>query len=343
MSKFALIIAAFFSNIAISESLSLTSVEITEAKASHEVPTTDVPGEILSTNNVVLTAGVDGRLTWILEPGTDVKAGELIAQVDPLPLQLKKAEINAHIQRAQLKADYFKKEHLRLQTLHQNQSISLLQLDKAKSDHELALADANIMTAQLAQLDDQLERTQIKAPFSGILAERIQQAGRDISKNSPIARLQDTHQLTVHAYVPLKYLRFIRLGDYLSVSNTKQSSKVAISAVIPASNGQSQRAEIRLKLIEDSKYWLAGELVNVKIPVRDPRTAVIVPRDALLLRASGIYVVTVDENNIAQRKLVKVSEGEGEWVTIDEGLNVGEKVVTRGAERLTQGQIISKS
>ena len=50
-----------------------------------------------------------------------------------------------------------------------------------------------------------------------------------------------------------------------------------------------------------------------------------VHRDALLLRSDGTYVVTVDVNNVAHRKTVKVNEGSGAWVTLDEGLTVGKK------------------
>ncbi|MDX1391147.1 MAG: hypothetical protein R3241_02105, partial [Rheinheimera sp.] len=79
------------------------------------------------------------------------------------------------------------------------------------------------------------------------------------------------------------------------------------------------------------------------VATRDAKAAVTVHRDALLLRSDGTYVVTVDENNIAHRKAVKVSDGNGDWITVDEGLQAGEKVVTHGAERLQDGQLVSQS
>ena len=343
MHKSLLILTAFCSSLALAQTAPVTSVQLSETRLSYEVPTIDVPGTVYSLNNAELTSGVDGRLIWIAEAGTLVKAGDVIAQLDPLPLQLQKAELDAQLQRATLQADYFANEHQRLQNLQQSQSVSLLQLDKARSDHQLAQADASIIAARIAQLTDQLNRTKVTAPFAGVVAERLREAGGDVSRSTPLLRLQDIYQLEVRAYVPLQYLRFVRTGDALSVSNPQQQTNVAVSALIPAADAQSQRAELRLKLGHNSANWLAGELVSVKVATRDTKAAVTVHRDALLLRSDGTYVVTVDDNNVAHRKAVKVSDGNGEWVTIDEGLKAGEKVVTRGAERLRDGQSVSQS
>lgn len=343
MYKSLLVISLFCSTVAVAQTAPATSVQLSESRLSYEVPTIDIAGTVYSLNNTELTAGIDGRLSWVAEAGSQVRSGDVLAQLDPVPLQLQKAELDAQHQRAKLQAEYFQREHKRLQDLQQSQSISLLQLDKARSDYQLAQADADIIAARIAQLNDQLSRTEVKAPFAGVVAERLREAGGDVSRSTALLRLQDTYQLEVRAYIPLQYLRFVRLGDTLSISNQQQQGSAAVTALIPAADAQSQRAELRLKLGTASADWLAGELVSVKVATRDAKAAVTVHRDALLLRSDGTYVVTVDENNVAHRKAVKVSDGNGDWVTIDEGLLPGEKVVTRGAERLQDGQTVSQS
>ncbi|MBV2128958.1 efflux RND transporter periplasmic adaptor subunit [Arsukibacterium indicum] len=332
-----------FSALTFAQTAPATSVQLTESRLSYEVPTIDAAGTVYSQNNTELTAGIDGRLSWVAEAGTLVAAGDLLAQLDPRPLQLQQAELRAQLQRANLQAAYFQREYQRLQELQQSQSIAGLQLDKAEADYQLAQADAGIINARIAQLADQLSRTEVRAPFAGVVAERLREAGGDVSRSTPLLRLQDIYQLEVRAYVPLNYVRFVRVGDKLNISSAQHQGSAAVSAVIPAADAQSQRAELRLKLAKDSRHWLAGELVSVKVASRDSKAAVTVHRDALILRSDGTYVVTVDANNIAHRKAVKVSEGSGDWVTVDEGLNAGEKVVTRGAERLQDGQAVSQS
>lgn len=343
MRKSLVIISLLYCGLVTAQTPPAPSVQLGESRLSYEVPTMDIAGTVYSVNNTELTAGVDGRLNWIAEAGTLVQAGERLAQLDAVPLQLQRAELTAQLHRAQLQAEYFSREHARLQELQRSQSISGLQLDKAKSDQQLAQADADIISARIAQLDDQLRRTEVLAPFAGVVAQRLREAGGDVTRSTPLLRLQDIYQLEVRAYVPLNYLRYVQLGDSLSIQNGLQHSSAAVTALIPAADAQSQRAELRLKLGQHSAQWLAGELVNVKIATRDAKPAVTVHRDALLLRADGTYVVTVDANNVVHRKAVKVSDGNGEWVTVDEGLAAGEKVVTRGAERLQEGQTVSQS
>lgn len=343
MHKSLFIVTLLCSGLALAQTAPATSVQLTESRLRYDVPTIDIAGTVYSLNNTELTAGVDGRLTWVAEAGTRVQAGDIVAQLDPLPLQLQKAELDAQWQRARIQADYFASEHQRLKNLQHSQSIALLQLDKAQSDYQLAQADAAIIAARIAQLTDQLSRTEVRAPFAGVVAQRLREAGGDVSRSTALLRLQDIYQLEVRAYVPLQYLRYVRLGDELTISGAQQQSHVAVSALIPAADAQSQRAELRLKLGKASSAWLAGELVSVQVATRDAKAAVTVHRDALLLRSDGTYVVTVDENNIAHRKAVKVSDGNGDWITVDEGLQAGEKVVTHGAERLQDGQLVSQS
>jgi RND family efflux transporter MFP subunit len=343
MRKSVFVIALFCSGLALAQTAPVTSVQLSESRLSYDVPTIEIAGTVASLNNTELTAGIDGRLSWVAEAGTLVQAGDLLAQLDPIPLQLQKAELTAQHARARLQANYFEREHQRLQELQQSHNVSLLQLDKARSDYQLAQADADIIAARIAQLNDQLSRTDVRAPFAGVVAQRLREAGGDVSRSTPLLRLQDIYQLEVHAYLPLQYLRYVHHGDELTISNQQQIGQAAVTAVIPAADSQSQRAELRLKLGKASGSWLAGELVSVKVATRDAKAAITVHRDALLLRSDGTYVVTVDDNNVAHRKAVKVSDGNGDWITVDEGLQAGEKVVIRGAERLQDGQIVSQS
>ena len=74
-----------------------STVQLTESRLSYEVPTLDVPATVYSSNNTELTSGVDGRLHWVAEAGTLVQVGDIVAQLDPTPLQLQRAELAAQL------------------------------------------------------------------------------------------------------------------------------------------------------------------------------------------------------------------------------------------------------
>ncbi|WP_341503858.1 efflux RND transporter periplasmic adaptor subunit [Gallaecimonas sp. GXIMD4217] len=316
-------------------------VQLGESRLSHDVPTQDVVGTVYSVDNAEITAGVEGRLDWVATPGTLVEAGAVIARIDDAPLRLQRAELAAQLRRAKVQAGFELREYQRLRDLQQTQSISAVQLDQADARQQLAQADAEIIAARLAQLDDRLARTQVRSPVAGVVSRRLREAGFDVSRSTPLVQVQNIHQLEVRAFVPVQYLHHVRAGEALAISGTRLSDQARVKAVIPAADPGSQTAELRLALAPDQQSWIAGEHVSVKVPIRAATAAVTVPRDAVLIRSDGTYVVTVDKDNIAHRKAVTLGQGQGEWVTVEQGLEAGEKVVTRGAERLQEGQPVS--
>ena len=83
-----LLASLFCSSLALAQTAPVTSVQLSESRLSYDVPTIDVAGTVYSQNNTELTAGIDGRLSWVAEAGTQVQIGDVLAQLDPLPLQL---------------------------------------------------------------------------------------------------------------------------------------------------------------------------------------------------------------------------------------------------------------
>ncbi len=316
-------------------------VKLGESRLSHEVPTQDVVGTVYSVNNAEITAGVEGRLDWVATPGSLVKAGDVIARVDATPLKLQRAELAAQLKRARIQAGFDKKEYQRLKDLQKSRSVSATQLDQADARYQLAEADASIIQSRLAQVDDLLVRSQITTPVAGVVSQRFREAGSDVIRATPLVQVQDIYQLEVRAFVPVQYLHYVQAGDELAIVNAQKQGQARVKVVIPAADPASQTAELRLDLQGADQAWVAGEHLMVKVATRAAQAAVTVPRDALLIRGDGTYVVTVDKDNVAHRKAVQISPGQGEWVTIKAGLEAGEKVVVRGAERLREGQVVS--
>ncbi|BDX07013.1 efflux RND transporter periplasmic adaptor subunit [Planctobacterium marinum] len=141
------------------------------------VPTVDIVGSIYSRNNVQLTAGVGGRLEFVAEPGTYLVEGDTVARIDQLPLQLQQAEQEAEIKREQINIKYLAREVDRLKNLRESNSASAFQLDQTQSQYDLAQADLEIAKLRLRQINDQLSRAVVKAPFDGVITDRIREAG----------------------------------------------------------------------------------------------------------------------------------------------------------------------
>lgn len=303
--------------------------------------TVDLMGTLHSRSYVNITAGVSGRLEWLQEPGVSVVKGDVLVKMDLLPLQLKQAEQKAQIKRASINSRYFNNELKRLQKLKETNSTSQFQLDQTKSQFELALTDSEIASLKLKQIEDELQRATVKAPFDGVVTERIVRAGTDINRSDVLLKLLDTENLEVRLFIPVKYLAYVRKGLALHLQAIGQKLSAKVTSIIPSTDPKSQTFEARIQIPKHlNEFWTAGQLVKVKIPIQSKNPSLTVHRDALILRKDGTFVFKIDDENKAHRLLVKVGKGTTERVTIQGDIHQGDRIAIRGAERLREGQSV---
>ncbi|KXI29434.1 efflux RND transporter periplasmic adaptor subunit [Paraglaciecola hydrolytica] len=323
----------------------LKPVQVEEIKTTLLAPTIDIVGSVYSRHNVQLTAGLSGRLEWVAEPGTAVRKGDDVARIDPLPLQLQRAEQQAQIKRAKINQIYLKRELARLADLRSSNSASAFQFDQTQSQFDLAQADLEIAELKLKQIDEQLSRSSIKAPFSGVVTERMQEAGAEVNRGAELVQMLDTQNLEGKIFVPVKYLPFVRQVASITVMNDNIKMDVPIKALIPAADSRSQSFELRVTLpVDELSNWTAGQILKARLPVQHPQETLTIHRDALILRQDGIYVMVIDQDNKAHKELVEVGQGQDDWVSIrNDNLRSGNRVAVRGAERLSEGQQVEIS
>ncbi len=339
-----LIASTFVGSVSVTAETPPAPVKVEQVKPLEQSSTTDILGTINSRNQAQLTAGVTGRLEWVAEPGTYLKKGDLVAQIELLPLQLRKAEQEAQHKRAKINLQYLERELTRQKELQKKNSVSQNQYDEAQSQFELAQADLEISELKLKQSIDQLARATVFAPFEGVVTERHRRTGFDVGRSDILVEMLDTTHLEVRVFVPIKYLSYTKPGTDVSLSSTygdkdEFTFSATASTIIPTADPRSQTFEMRIDIPESAQeHWATGQLINVKIPIESKRSALTVHRDALILRQDGTYVVKIDDQNIVHRLKVEVGMGQGDRVIVEGELKPGDQVAIRGAERLKEGQ-----
>lgn len=332
---------ACFSFVGHSAEIPAKPVEVDTVTSMSISATADLMGTLHSRAHVDITAGINARVNWLAEPGSFIQKGEILVKMDLLPLQLTQAEQKAQIKRAEINMRYLKNESERLQQLKKTNATSQFQLDQSQSQYNLALADIEIANLKLQQIEEQITRATIKAPFDGVVTQRLVLAGYDVNRSDQLLKFLDTEHLEVRFYVPIKYLAYVRKGNNLTLSDKDQSIVTQVSAVIPSADARSQTFEVRVKIPEHvNEYWAAGQLIKVTVPTQNSLPSLTVHRDALILRKEGTYVVKVDAENKAHRLLVTVGQGTKDRVSIVGALADGDQVAIRGAERLSEGQTV---
>jgi RND family efflux transporter MFP subunit len=316
-------------------------VQVASVSRTELAPTVAVPGTLFSRNEVRVTAGVSGQLEMVAEPGTYVSKGDSIARVDSRPLKLQRAEQEALLERAEINVRQLENQLRRQRELAESNLVSEFEIEQTTANRDLAISDANITRVRIRQFDDQVQRANIRAPFSGIVISRTRRAGEDVARGEELAQMTDIENLEVRAFVPLKHLPRTVVGDAIDIFTTNANFKGSIRALVPTGDVRSQTFEALIDLPQNAAAnWTVGQLVSVAIPIRARKISLTIPRDALVLRSNGTFVFRVNDDNIAERVEVEIGDSSGELVAVTGSLHEGDRVAVRGAENLQEGSAV---
>jgi RND family efflux transporter MFP subunit len=295
-------------------------------------------GTVVSRNDARISSEVGGTLAWIAEPGTVVRRGETIARLDAARLSLALRDNEAAVKRLEAQLQLLATQRNRLQTLGQS-VVSQSQFDEAVSRERMAEQDVEQarVARDRARLD--LDQATVRAPFAGIIAERVQQSGEFVASGAPLLRLVNDRELEVVARAPLDSADAVTSGAEVRLIEGSRNATGTVRAVIPVGDERSRMVELRITLADRSLR--VGAAVRVEIAPRNLKPVVTVPRDAVILRQGASYVMRVRADNTAERVAVNLGPGRNNQVQIGGTLRAGDRVIVRGGERLEPGQSVT--
>ncbi len=311
-------------------------VEVATAELREMAPVVEVSGTVVSLNDSRIAAEIRGVLVWLADVGTAVEAGGVIARIDPRLMRVAHDRARANLARLEVDHAFRERELERMQELAARNNVSATLLDQTRSARDQAQYLLDDARAQLEQAEDDLERTEIRAAFAGHVTERLASVGEFVDVGEDVLRLVDTRRMEVALPAPIALTRYIRPGLTVSVTNDGVQREHAVRAVVPVGDAVSRMVEVRLTVEEGD--WLVGTPVQVSLPAADPVTAVAVPRDALVERAGQAHIFRVTADGTAEQITADVRSTVGLWVSIAGGVEAGDQVIVRGAERLMPGQ-----
>ncbi len=298
-------------------------------------------GAIYSREELLVRAPVSGRLQWIREAGQWVRAGEDLARIDATPLVLQREERLARIRRSEVQLKHLDTRLERFTELKAEDYTTDVELDDLRAQRDLARADLDIARAQVRQLDDQIARATIQAPFDGVLTAQNRYAAEEVAQGEELARMVNVRHVELRAQLPLSWLPRLKTGDVLEASGAGRTLLGTIRSLIPDGDRMAQTFEARIDLPpEAAQIWALGQLTDVRLPTALLDQALLVPRDALVLRREAKYVFRIAPDSTAQQVTVELGAGRGEWIVVQGALSPGDRVAVRGAERLSDGQAV---
>ena len=315
------------------------NVRVAKASVQLIAPETLVPGTVVSRNDARLAAEVTGRLLEILDVGTKVVKGDVVAKIEDTAIRLRREELQAEVERAQARLKYLESEEGRYVKLAESNLAAATKLEETRSDRDVSRGDLRVAKSRLAQVEDQLSRTRIRAPFDGIVVERLMMPGERVDSGKNVVRMVDQQHLEVIARAPLEYFSYVRAGQELQLKTGSVVAEGRVRTVVAVGSENTHQFELRLDI--ESNRFPVGQTLRVSVPTSDAREALVVPRDALVLRPEGITVFVVDDQQKATQVGVTTGIGTGDQIEVSGDLSDGDTVIIRGNERLRPGQTVS--
>jgi RND family efflux transporter MFP subunit len=311
-------------------------VGVVQARAVKMAPKVSLPGTVVARNDSKLASEVEGRVAWVAEVGTVVKAGDIVARVDKNVAGMQLASDKANLARLSAQLRFDRSQAERMDRLFSQSAIAKATRDQAQSTREMDQGALGQAQASLRKSEYQYNHSEIRAPFPGRVAARLINSGEYALPGKDIVRLVDIDSIEVKAQSPIDTARFLREGMSVAVEIAHRPMIATVRAIVPVGDEASRTIEVRVAL--KAGQALVGDAAKVMVPSAAPRNVLAVPRDALVLREDNTYLFKVDSKNVATRVAVEAGTSEGAMVEVHGPVKPGDRVIVRGAERLEAGQ-----
>jgi RND family efflux transporter MFP subunit len=301
-------------------------------------PVTWYPGTVISRNKARLSAEVAGRLRRVAEVGANLKQGDAVAHIDDTLLKQTLEEHKAAVARERARLKFLNAEVKRLEKLAKQNTATQSQLEEAVANLGVTRSELAASQARVRLTRERLERTTLRAPFSGVVVERLLEPGEWADEGAAVVRLVDPQSLDVQTWVPVQALKFLSADSELRLQANPNNATGKVHTIVPVGDGQSRLYELRLEIEET--VWPVGQDLRVAVPTAAPQEVVAINRDALVLRRDGTVVYRINDQNTAERVPVKTGIASGKFIEVT-GIRAGDRVVIRGGERLRPGQKVT--
>jgi membrane fusion protein (multidrug efflux system) len=296
-------------------------------------------GSLAAVQGVMVTAELSGKIVRIaFEPGTHVKAGDLLLQQDTSSeaAQLRAAEANVELAKLNLE---------RLKKLLALRTVAQSQYDNAEAQYKEGVAQADTIRAVIAKKN-------IRAPFAGRLGIRLVNLGQILNEGEPIVSLQSIDPIFVNFSLPQQQLAQVQTGLTVRVTSDAlpgQAIEGKITAISPEVDAATRNIRIQATVANHQEYLRPGMFANVAVILPASNKVLAVPATSVLYAPYSDSVFVVDEKKsensnqpgqVVRQQVVQLGEKRGDFVAVVSGLKAGETIVSTGAFKLRNGQTV---
>lgn len=288
-----------------------------------------------------VAAEVSGRVDSLeVRRGDTVRIDDVLARLGKgdllFRLDAARARMNATLVRLEKATDDLE----RSEKLFKRQAISAKEYKDARLRVEELKEDLAVTKAEISQIEDELDKKTVRAPFDGIVTRELTEIGQWVNKGGDIVHLVDLSVVRIMVDTPEKYVANIKIAEEVTVkidALPNQSFKGKIHAIIPEGNREAHLFPVEIHLKNKDLAIKGGMLARIKFSLGLLRNVTMVHKDAVITRGTRTYLFVEDQGTVKQ-VFVTTGQAKGEFIEVRGPLKEGEMVVIRGNERIRGGQ-----
>lgn len=316
-------------NQAVLAKVAYSPVEVTEI----------VPGSIVPDQQAKIASRLMGYIRNLsIQVGQSVKEGQLLFAVDPTDINSQIRQAQSAVAQAKAALVDAKADYDRFSKLYKEQSVPQQQFEKMKLQYQVAQENLSAAQAGLEQAQGQMRYADVKAPFDGVVVQKLAVSGDLAAPGNPVLVLENRQLMSVQVDVSADLYKALKLGDVARVMVEGRDGvlNATISNLVASANPMTRTHTVKLALNGNSAGVNSGAFVRVAFH-RSERKALLVPPNAVMSRGGVVGVFVVNDQDKAAYRMVRTGLVHGDMLEIQSGLEAGERVVVKSQLPMLNG------
>lgn len=321
-----------------------TTLQVIKLNSLENQSTRHFSGLVRAHDSANLAFRVPGTLSEVLvQPGDNVKKGDIIARLDPHDYQVALEELQAKMLEAQSAHKLAKAELKRVKQATEDKAIARVNLDRATSGYERSLSAVRVVEKNIQRAKDTLRYTQLVAPFDGVIASVGFDAHEQVLPGIAVATMQDNSTLDVEIDVPENMIDQFSINDTGSVTWYQSDSTLNahVTEIAPLPHLIKQTYTVTYTLDNASQQLFSGKSVTVSSQAAAAKDSFCIPYSALVGEKETMHINLVRDNEVVATP-VELKSLDAYQACISGNVKGDDYVVVSGSFYLKDGDVADK-
>jgi RND family efflux transporter MFP subunit len=316
-------------------------VTVVPVKTGNVTPQAEFIGTVFYQEVSDVASEISGRVDEVrFEEGQRVKKDQILIKLGADILKKQLLATSATYEQVLSELEIARIEFERREKLFKTKAISEQSYDENRFRVKGLEKRAESLEAEVERIEIELQKKTIRAPFEGVVIDRLVDRGEWLAEGATVAILAKDDVVDIVADVSEKFIPFIRVGMPVKAIVNGDEISGSVIAVVPRGDVATRTFPVKIRT-PNTLALIEGMSARVMLPTGKPRKSLVVSRDAVIAVSGQTVVYTVNDSK-AKMVPVNILGYQGLIAGIEgQGLAEGMQVVVKGNERLRDGQMVS--